>query len=303
MRRGPLAPKSLLRDLVALLKPGIVVSNLLTAAAGWTLAFALSGGGPASLLPLVAGVAALVAGSAALNNWIDRDIDALMIRTRDRPTATGRLGRASVLSLGLGLVLAGLLALFFTGPLPALLGLLGCFVYLVPYSLWSKRKSALSSLVGGIAGALPPLIGWAAVDARLSGPALLLFAYLVVWQQSHVRALAERRAADFVAAGLPLAGLPSPSESGADRPFSGKAPRRGIACWIAALLPFPALVAQALPGGPGAAFATGESLAILLWLVSSLAARGPRRGTLLFFASLAVLSLFFAGLLALALLR
>jgi protoheme IX farnesyltransferase len=300
-----------LGDIAALLKPGIVASNVFTSLAGWSLALGM---GPAPRLwatPLACaltaiGTAALVAGSCALNNWIDRDIDALMARTSSRPTATGKIGKGLALATGFGLVATGaLLFLLFAGPVPALVGLAGVFAYVVPYTLWAKRRGGFSSLVGGVSGAIPPLIGWAVVDPSLGGPAPLLFVFLVVWQQAHVRALALKREGDYRRAEIPMAGI--------EGRLTGELSRRtrwALIGWILVLLPFPALVVLAAPGPGGLLFAIAECIATALWLGSAVAfsrpAAGLRSGAwgrTMFFASLGHLVLFFAGLMALGLFR
>jgi protoheme IX farnesyltransferase len=318
-------------DFAALVKPGIVVSNTFTAVAGCVLAGAGGGGRNlgTSLVLTALGTALLVGGSSALNNWVDRDLDAAMERTRRRPTVTGRIGKGLSLSIGIGLIAGGSLVLLIAGPVPAVLGLAGAFAYLVPYTLWSKRRSALSSFIGGVSGAIPPLIGWSAVDPGLGGPALLLFAFLVAWQQAHVRALALKRESDFRGASLPLAGidLPEPGnpgkegpviEVGVGRTLSPRS-RTALLLWIALLLPFPWLVARAagFEGGLGAAFVLLESLACLVWFViAALSSRSTSQartafsavspypsaawGRSMFVLSLAYLGLFFAGLMAVA---
>jgi protoheme IX farnesyltransferase len=268
---------------------------------------------------LAAGTACLVAGSCAVNNWLDRDIDALMARTKERPTVSGRIGGAATLAIGGGLLLLGLGFLALDGLVPALLGAFGAFVYIFPYTLWSKRRSGTSSFVGGVAGAMPPLMGWAVLDPRLGGPALFLFAFLVAWQQAHVRALALRRRVDFDRAEVPMPGLAKPSLSSRargdpalpspnPRGFLGLTPdqaaRWAILAWIFVLLPFPFLVAKELAPRVFIAFSLFETVGVVLWgLTGVLAARKERYvktvawGSLMFFLSLLQLMLFFAGLL------
>ncbi|HUX42576.1 MAG TPA: protoheme IX farnesyltransferase [Rectinemataceae bacterium] len=312
-----------LKDLYALIKGGIVASNTMTALG----AMALSPW-PASMslveigiraLELCAGTACLVAGSCAVNNWLDRDIDALMARTKDRPTVSGRIGSTATLAIGGGLLLLGMTFLALDGRGPAMLGAFGAFVYIIPYTLWSKRRSGISSFVGGVAGAIPPLMGWAVLDPRLGGPALFLFAFLVAWQQAHVRALALRRRVDFDRAEVPMPGLAKPglsshasgdtaSQSPNLRRFPGLSPdqaaRWAVLAWIAVLLPFPLLVAKKLDSHFAIAFSIFETGLIVLWgLIGVLAARKARYaktvawGSLMFFLSLGQLVIFFSGLL------
>jgi protoheme IX farnesyltransferase len=283
-----------LRDFLSLVKIGIVGSNALTALGGFALAAAREGGTPpwrAGAL-LVAGTSLLVGGSCALNNWLDRDLDARMERTRARPTARGAIGAAEAIGIGAGLGAAGIALLFAAAAAAALLGLAGAFVYLGAYTLWAKRRGAASSYIGGVAGAIPPLIGWAAVDPGLGGPAWLLFALLVVWQQAHVRALALRRPEDYRGAGIPMAGL-SRSELGS---------KTTLLAWVAAALPFPslAIAAEGLPmSGPPLAAALGSCALGLAWLALGIIGfRSPSWPGRMFAASLAYLVLVFGALFA-----
>jgi heme o synthase len=282
-----------LRDFFKLVKIGIVGSNALTALAGFTLATV----GAKLPLPwdkgalLLAGTSLLVGGSCAINNWMDRDIDSLMKRTRERPTARGAMSAAQALGIGTGLATAGLALLLAAGIAAAALGLIGALVYLFAYTLWAKRHGAFSLYIGGIAGSVPPLIGWAVVDPRLSGPAWLLFVFLALWQQAHVRSLALMRADEYLAAGIPMAGL-SP----------GTGARIAVLAWVTAALPLPslAILLAGLPfsGAPLAA-ATGSCALGAAWIVVGLVGLNspswPRR---MFAASLAYLILVFGGLVA-----
>ncbi len=315
--------KSSLRDFHSLIKGGIVASNTMTALGAmalspWPAGMPLVEIGVRAL-ELGAGTACLVAGSCAVNNWLDRDIDALMARTKDRPTVSGRVGSAATLAIGGGLLFLGLAFLALDGLVPATLGAFGAFVYIFPYTLWSKRRSGISSFVGGVAGAMPPLMGWAVLDPRLGGPALFLFTFLVAWQQAHVRALALRRRVDFDRAETPMPGLAKPglssrtpgvtaSQSPKRRRFPGLSPDRAsrwaILAWIIVLLPFPLLVARKLDQRVAIAFSIFETGVVILWgLIGLLASRKARYtktvawGSLMFFLSLAQLMLFFAGLL------
>ncbi len=101
--------------------------------------------------------------AGAFNNLYDRDIDSIMERTKNRPTATGEIKPKTVLWLGIFMMIFGVIILGFTTSLAALLGFLGLFFYIVPYTMWSKRRTVYNTEVGSIGGAMPPLIGWSAV--------------------------------------------------------------------------------------------------------------------------------------------
>jgi len=280
------------RDLFSLVRPGIVSSNCLTALAGFTLAASAAGGGAG--IPwekgaaVLFGTAFLVGGACALNNWMDRDIDALMERTKDRPAARGDLGALPAIGFGLGLCLAGEAVLGLAGIVPALVGLGGALVYLLAYTAWAKRRTPLSSFVGGVAGAIPPLIGWAAVDPGLGGPALPLFGLLVIWQQAHVRALGLMREKEYARAGLPLPGL------GPDAARGRRRSETALLAWTALLVPYPVLALAPL----GMATVLALSGLACLWFLAGLIFRRGDWRRLMFRLSLVWLVLAFAAMIA-----
>jgi len=199
-----------LYDAVSFFKLGIVVPNVLAALSGFWMArpaVALDGaaGSPywAGAVRLAVGSALTIGGACAFNNCLDRDLDARMERTRNRPVASGRFGVASASFLASLASIAGMLILAYSSPLAALIGLAGAFIYLVPYTLFMKRKSSLSSLVGALAGSAPPLMGWAMATGNLSPTAWALFGTIGLWQQAHTLALFLRRSEDFRRGGLP----------------------------------------------------------------------------------------------------
>jgi protoheme IX farnesyltransferase len=188
---------------VRLVKPGIVGGNLVSTAGGFLLAargLVDPGLGLATLL----GVALVVAGGCVVNNVIDRDIDARMRRTASRPMVTGAVGvpmatlYGSVLA-GAGLALLALVA----GLVAASVAAFGLVVYVGPYSLWFKRRSPVSIVVGSLAGACPPVIGYTAVAGQIDGAAIILFVTFVLWQIPHSDAIAILRHHDYAAAGVP----------------------------------------------------------------------------------------------------
>src|SRR5690606_15702912 len=187
------AEKATWRDYLTLTKPGINASNLMAAFAG----FWLAGHGqldlPLLLITLL-GTALVIAGGCALNNVIDRDIDPLMSRTQSRPVASGRVRPMTALWVGIALTVAGFVVLAaLVNPLAAFLAMIGHFVYVGIYSLWLKRTTTLNTVVGGISGAVPPMIGWVAVTGSIDPPAWILFIFMFLWQPPHFLALAIRR--------------------------------------------------------------------------------------------------------------
>lgn len=197
------------RDFVEVSKTGIVYSNLITTFTGIWLALHFSGmsffGNLSTVIWTLLGTAFIIAGGCALNNFIDRDIDPIMERTKERASATGRLSGKQILGYGLIMSVLGTIFLLMTGSYAAAVyGLLGLFVYVVVYTLWLKRTHSLNTIVGGISGALPPLIGWAAVDPNLSLTAWELFLVMFLWQPPHFLALAMKRVEEYREAGIPM---------------------------------------------------------------------------------------------------
>src|SRR5690606_6074410 len=140
----------------------------------------------------------------SLNNFIDRDIDPIMQRTKGRPTVTGKISGSKVLIIGFTLVGLGLLMLFLTNIVTGVIGIIGVFSYVVLYSMWSKRRHVSNKIVGSISGAVPSFIGWAAVDPTLPTMAWMLFLIMFVWQPPHFYALAMRRVEEYRAASIPM---------------------------------------------------------------------------------------------------
>ncbi|MET3505173.1 heme o synthase [Halalkalibacter oceani] len=219
------------KDYLVLAKQGIVTSNLLTTFAGIYLAAVYTSSGIGAHLDAMVfgllGAALVMAGGCTLNNYIDRDIDHIMERTKERPTVTGRFSANHVLMVGLLQAALGLVFLALTTPTAAVIGLIGLFIYVVLYTMWTKRTTTLNTIVGSFSGAVPPLIGWAAIDGSLHSYAWLLFFIMFFWQPPHFLALAMKRVEEYRAAGIPM--LPV---------VAGFAmTKRQIVVYVAALLP------------------------------------------------------------------
>ena len=198
------------RQLWALaVKTGIIKSNLVPMLAGLMLALYTYNLNFVSYIPelllAIFGTAAVIAAAGTLNNVYDRDIDQIMPRTKMRPSVTGELSVKSLLLAASGLLIVGIILLYLATPLAALLGFLGVFFYVVPYTMWSKRRTIWNTEVGSISGAMPPLIGWAAVAPDIWHPACwALFAIMVIWQMPHFYAIAIRKQDDYAAANIPM---------------------------------------------------------------------------------------------------
>ncbi len=196
------------KDFLALTKVGIVMSNMITAFAGMFLAAYYMDIQLISNIHLVIfgllGSALVMAGGCSLNNYIDRDIDHLMERTNERPTVTGKIPDNQVLIFGLTLSSLGLVFLFLASLSAGVLGLIGLIFYVVIYTMWTKRTTSLNTIVGSVSGAVPPLIGWAAIDAGLNPVAWVLFLIMFIWQPPHFFALAMKRCEEYRKAGIPM---------------------------------------------------------------------------------------------------
>lgn len=194
----------MIKDWVELTKPRILQLNLVAAFGGYWLAsrWVLDWG---NLFWTLLGTVLTMAASCVMNNIWDWKLDQKMIRTKDRPLATGRLKIQGVLLYALALGIAGEVILFWkVNTLCGWLGLLGMFVYIVIYTMWLKRTSTWSTSIGGVAGAMPPVIGYCAFTNEADAGALLLFALLFLWQPAHFWSLAIRRVDEYRAAGFPL---------------------------------------------------------------------------------------------------
>jgi protoheme IX farnesyltransferase len=187
------------RDLVALTKPRITALVLTTGAAG---AFLAPGhvARPTLVLSLV-GTALIVGAANALNMWWERDVDAHMARTRNRPLPAGRLSPDVALAFGLALAIVSTPMLFLVNPMVGLLGGVALVSYVAVYTPL-KRHTHLALLVGAVPGAIPPLLGWTTVTGRLGAGGLLLFAVLFLWQIPHFAAISIFRKDDYARAGL-----------------------------------------------------------------------------------------------------
>lgn len=190
-------------------KTGIIKSNLIPMLAGLTLAMYTYGVDPFSkvldVILAIIGTALVIGAAGAFNNLYDRDIDSIMERTKTRPTVTGELSANTVLWIAVVMSILGIGALLLTTPLAGFLGFLGLFLYVVPYTIWTKRRTVYNTEVGSLSGAMPPLIGWAAIHPDITHPAILgLFVISVIWQMPHFYAIAIRRHEEYKAANVPM---------------------------------------------------------------------------------------------------
>ncbi|MBP0724777.1 heme o synthase [Bacillus sp. RG28] len=251
-----LPPNSLKKDLFSLMKIGIVNSNILTTFTGIWLAIRLNNldilqSLPKALLALI-GSSLIIAGSCVINNFYDRDIDPYMERTKNRPTVTGSIKPLNTILLGIALLIAGFITLSFTTMMAVVYAFIGAFSYIVLYTMWTKRHYTLNTVIGSISGAVPPLIGWAAIDPNLHFVAWMLFLVMFIWQPPHFLALAMRRTEEYRAAGIPM--LPVV--------YGFEITKRQVMIWILCLLPLPFYLHQL-----GLPFIILASLLNIGWIV------------------------------------
>lgn len=192
------------RDYLELTKPRVVALITFTAMVGMLLA--TPGMVPWEVLVFGSLGIALMAGSAAaINHLVDRRVDAMMARTRHRPLPSGHLESWQVLGFAMIIGLIGLgLLLAFTNPLTAILTFASLIGYAVIYTLFLKRATPQNIVIGGAAGAAPPLLGWTAVTGQVDSGALLLFLIIYIWTPPHFWALAIHRRHDYANADIPM---------------------------------------------------------------------------------------------------
>ena len=277
-------------DYFALLKPRVMSLVVFTALVGMMVA-------PGSIHPVIALVSILAiavgaGASGALNMWFDADIDRMMERTRDRPVAAGRIAPGEALGFGLFLSLASVLVLgLLVNWAAASLLAFTIFFYVVVYTMGLKRRSPQNIVIGGAAGAFPPVIGWLSVTGTYSLEPVLLFLVILVWTPPHFWSLALFRCKDYARAGIPML----PVVAGARKT------RQRILAYAIVLAPTGmALWAFGLAGPLHGVAAALLGLAFIALAVALLRASGPAMTVAarrLFGFSIVYLFLLFAGLL------
>tara|TARA_A100001037_G_scaffold252110_1_gene235945 strand:+ start:76 stop:1008 length:933 start_codon:yes stop_codon:yes gene_type:complete len=290
------APVSRVSDFVALLKPRVMTLVVFSGAVGLVIA-------PGVIHPLLAVVAILCiavgSGAAgAVNMWYERDIDALMSRTVNRPLPAGRVAPDDALGFAIVLALFAVLLMGLTTNWAAA-GLLALAIlfYVFVYTVWLKRRTPQNIVIGGAAGAFPPMIGWAAVTGDVSLVSLSLFAIIFLWTPPHFWALALYRSGEYARAGVPM----MPVVAGA------RSTKWQMLAYTFSLVPV-SLLPYAL-GAAGLFYAVGVALLGGLFIVSAMrvlrepADVGDRRARQMFGFSILYLFLLFGLLLADSLLR
>jgi heme o synthase len=279
--------RRLLGDYLELTKPKVQSLLLLT-----TVATMYVAGDPSPVLVLLTCIGGYLSagGAGAINHFLDRDIDARMARTASRPIPAGRVAPAAALAFGCLLAVASVLELALAvNPLAAGLSFCGFLGYVLVYTLWLKRRTPQNIVIGGAAGAVPPLVGWAAVRGSLSGTALMLFFIVFFWTPPHFWSLSLLMRSEYERVGIPMLPVARGEEE----------TRRQIVLYSVLLyavtqLPFCA-------GGFGAVYLAGSLVLGLAFIAGAvrLYRRADRRSALaLYLFSLAYLALLFAVMVA-----
>ena len=184
-------------------KPGIILGNLVTVAAG----FALASKGHLNVgvfLATLVGLACVIASACVFNNYIDRHADEKMARTKNRPLVTGAISIRNAILFAISLGVFGILVLaLFTNLLTVFIAASGFCIYVFLYSFW-KYRTAYATEIGSFAGGVPPLVGYCAASGSLDGGALLLFLMIALWQMPHFFAISMYRCEDYAAASIPV---------------------------------------------------------------------------------------------------
>jgi protoheme IX farnesyltransferase len=274
-------------DFLTLAKPRLNLLVLLTTLTGLYLA-SPDGVAPAILIHTLVGTALVAAGAAALNQVWERETDALMSRTRTRPLAAGRMNAVEGAWFGTALSVIGIVELAVAvNSLSAIVATLTWASYVFAYTPL-KRRTSLSTLVGAVPGALPPVIGWAAATGTITLPAFVLFGIVFFWQMPHFLAIAWLHREDYAAAGIPL--LPVLEPDG--RKTGQQALVYAAALWPVSLMP----LLVGLAGVPYLIVASGLGCALLGLSAQFAADRSIAAARRLFLFSITYLPLLWGAL-------
>ncbi|MEH7255466.1 heme o synthase [Neobacillus niacini] len=250
---------SLITDLKALFKAGVLIANVLPVLTGFWLALhfteqSFRNNWGVFLLTIV-GSTMVMAGALILNNWYDVDIDTIMERTKKRPTVTGNIPLKVVFTMGIIFTLIGFIFLLFTTVEAAIYGFIGWFTYVFLYTMWSKRRYTFNTIIGSVSGAVTPLIGWTAIEPGFHKIPFVLFLIIFIFQMPHTFAIAMKKCQEYKAAGVAM--LP------VVRGF--KITKRQIVVYVACLLPLPFFLSPL-----GTPFIVIATLLNIGWLVASI---------------------------------
>ncbi|WP_332694300.1 heme o synthase [Halalkalibacter lacteus] len=246
-------------ELNALVKRGVLVSNVLPVFIGFWLALHFSNDSfsnhVGAVFLTIIGSTCVVAGALILNNWYEVDIDRLMERTKKRPTVTGTIPLQVILTMGITLTILGFILLLFTTVEATIYAFIGWFTYVVLYTMWSKRRYTLNTMIGSVSGAVTPLIGWAAIEPASHIVPIVLFLLMFIWQMPHTFAIAMRKCEEYKTAGVAM--LPVV--------HGFNVTKRQMVVYVACLLPLPFYLMPL-----GTIFVVIASFLNVAWLVLSL---------------------------------
>lgn len=271
-------------DFFALLKPRVMSLVIFTAIIGMVMA-------PGDIHPVIAFTAILciamgAGASGCLNMWYEADLDARMQRTKDRPIPSGRMDPQTALHFGVALACASVLMMgLMVNVVASILLLTTILFYVVVYTIWLKRRTSLNIVIGGAAGAFPPMIAWAAVTGDVSLESIVLFGIIFMWTPPHFWSLSLFACKDYKAAGIPM--LPVVSGEGETR--------RQILIYTLLMVPVTLLPWGMGFAGPVYGMTAAVSGVVFIWLSLSLVRhRNIKYARKTFFYSLAYLFLLFA---------
>ncbi|WP_255771076.1 heme o synthase [Oceanobacillus alkalisoli] len=200
--------QTFLTDIKLLIKFKVMIANVLPVIAGLWLVMQfedipLSGNWGVVLLT-ISGSTLVIIGALVINNWYDTDIDTVMDRTKSRPTVTGNIPLTTVLFIGWGVSTLGFILLFFTNWEVMIYSILGWFIYVFPYTMWTKRKFTWNTIIGSISGAVTPLIGWTVFATGWHIVPITYALILFFWQMPHTYVIAIRKFKEYKAAGVAM---------------------------------------------------------------------------------------------------
>lgn len=249
---------TLISDLKSLFKAPVLIANVLPVFTGFWLALYFSNASFIDHLDVfllsILGSTLVMAGALIINNWYDVDIDTIMDRTKNRPTVTGNISLKVVLIMGIVLSIIGFILLLFTTIESTLYAFVGWFTYVILYTMWSKRRYTLNTVIGSISGAVTPLIGWTAIEPGFQLVPIILFLILFIFQMPHTFAIAMKKCDEYKAAKVAMLPVVHGFEM----------TKRQTVVYIACLLPLPFYLAPL-----GTTFMVIATLLNIGWLVVS----------------------------------
>ncbi|WP_394231715.1 heme o synthase [Niallia oryzisoli] len=251
--------KTIITDLTSLLKGLVLIVNVLPVLTGFWLALYFTEASILEywdvLLITMIGSTFVIAGALALNNWYEVDLDRVMERTKYRPTVTGHFSMNAVLTMGIVFTVLGFAFLFFTSIEAVVYTFIGWFTYVVLYTMWSKRKYTLNTMIGAVSGAVTPLMGWTVVAPGYHIVPITLALIIFLWQMPHTFAIAMRRYDEYKRAGVAMLPVVHGFE----------VTKRQIVVYILTLLPLPFFL-----GSLGTAFVVIATLLNIVWAIMAI---------------------------------